>query len=81
MTALHTRPIPRPVSPAEPLHEHGWRVDSRHSSSEGVIVYVRCAECGAHRVDLQPHPDIPPAALSVALPRSPAHEARGSIRR
>ncbi|WP_456284567.1 hypothetical protein [Microbacterium sp. JZ101] len=32
--------------------EHGWRTESRHPTSEGVVLYVRCTRCGARRVDL-----------------------------
>ncbi|MGW8484610.1 hypothetical protein ACWGJP_15885 [Microbacterium sp. NPDC055903] len=63
MTALHTRPIPRPVH----IHEHGWIVESRHATSEGRILYVRCADCGARRIDLEAHPAAPPLALSRPL--------------
>ncbi|MER7555628.1 hypothetical protein ABTZ46_01725 [Nocardioides sp. NPDC126508] len=46
------------------LHEHGWLTESSHQTSEGRVVYVRCAECGVRRVDLQPHPLLPPWSLS-----------------
>lgn len=62
MTSLHTRPIPRPAL----VHEHGWVTDSRHATSEGYVVYVRCAGCGARRVDLQKHPLELPVAISHA---------------
>ncbi|WP_262852905.1 hypothetical protein [Mumia quercus] len=45
-------------------HEHGWRTESRHVTSEGTIHYVRCSECGVRRVDLLRHPDAPPVAAS-----------------
>ncbi|KQZ22643.1 hypothetical protein [Microbacterium sp. Root553] len=61
MTSLHTLPIPRPTAPP---HEHAWTVDSRHTTSEGTVVYVRCVGCGVHRVDLQTDPHRPPLALS-----------------
>jgi hypothetical protein len=63
MTALHTRLIPRPLVP-ERSHEHAWLIESRHSTSGGFVLYVRCAGCAARRVDLQPHPLSPPEALS-----------------
>jgi hypothetical protein len=63
MTALHTRPIPRPLATERP-HEHAWLVESRHSTSEGFVLYVHCAGCAARRVDLQSHPLRPPEALS-----------------
>ncbi|MEU6135250.1 hypothetical protein [Nocardioides sp. NPDC047086] len=46
------------------LHEHGWLTESSHQTSEGLILYVRCAHCGVRRVDLLPHPFLPPRALS-----------------
>ena len=61
MTTLHTLPIPRQTATA---HEHAWVTDSRHPTSEGVVVYVRCADCGTHRVDLRAHPLMPPSAIS-----------------
>ncbi|KIP92194.1 hypothetical protein RU09_08915 [Microbacterium sp. MEJ108Y] len=61
MTTLHALPIPRQTTTA---HEHAWVADSRHPTSEGVVVYVRCADCGTHRVDLQAHPLMPPSAIS-----------------
>jgi hypothetical protein len=64
MTSLHTLPIPQQTAPS---HEHAWLVESRHPTSEGVVVYVRCADCGTRRVDLQVAPTIPPAALSTEL--------------
>ncbi|WP_217181997.1 hypothetical protein [Streptomyces sp. AC495_CC817] len=64
MTALHTRPIPRPTTTT---HEHAWLVESRHPTSEGTVLYVRCADCGTRRVDLQTHPQTPPAAVSATI--------------
>lgn len=61
MTCSQTLPIPRLT--ALP-HEHAWAVDSRHATSEGTVLYVRCVGCDAHRVDLQPHPHRPPLALT-----------------
>lgn len=46
------------------VHEHGWLTESSHPTSEGRVSYVRCAECGARRVDLQPHPLLPPHPLT-----------------
>ena len=61
MTSLNTLPIPR-VHPAAPAHEHAWLVESRHPTSEGIVLYVRCSACDTRRVDLQahPHPPCPP---------------------
>ncbi|MEV0889975.1 hypothetical protein [Promicromonospora sp. MEB111] len=47
-------------------HEHAWTTDSRHRTSAGYVLYVRCTACGAHRVDLQRRTDAPPAPLSRA---------------
>jgi hypothetical protein len=46
------------------VHEHGWTVESAHSTSEGRVLYVRCAECGTRRVDLQQRPETPPESLT-----------------
>ncbi|MDQ0649186.1 hypothetical protein QFZ53_003382 [Microbacterium natoriense] len=64
MTALHTRPIPHQATAA---HEHAWLVESRHPTSEGTVLYVRCGGCGIRRVDVQQHPMAPPTALSRPL--------------
>ncbi|TKV60498.1 hypothetical protein FDO65_01965 [Nakamurella flava] len=49
-TAAATVPVGGPI---ELGHEHGWMIESRHSTSQGWVVYVRCAGCGARRVDVQ----------------------------
>nr|WP_201471383.1 hypothetical protein [Microbacterium hydrocarbonoxydans] len=61
MTSLHTLPIAVPLR--EP-HEHAWITQSRHPTSEGIVVYVQCANCAARRVDLQSRRALPPTALS-----------------
>lgn len=66
MTSLNTLPIPRKPAVA-PAHEHAWLVESRHRTSEGVVLYVRCAGCGTHRVDVESHPHSPPTALSTEI--------------
>jgi len=48
-------------------HEHAWLTESAHRTSLGLLRYVRCAGCGGRRVDLQHHPEQPPAALSAAV--------------
>lgn len=61
------------------VHEHGWRTESSHQTSEGRVVYVRCASCGVRRVDLQPRPLVPPGPLSREVgdePRGPTRTAR-----
>lgn len=47
---------------AERVHE--WRVVSRHGTSEGTVVYVRCARCGVQRVEVQESAHLPPLAIS-----------------
>ena len=65
MTSTNTLPLPH-VLPPRPTHEHAWLVESRHPTSEGIVLYVRCADCDARRVDMQAHPHTPPVALSTA---------------
>lgn len=64
MTAQSTLPISGRTALT---HEHAWLVESRHPTSEGVVLYVRCTGCTARRVDVQRHPLAPPDALSRAL--------------
>ncbi len=64
MTFLHTLPIPHPTART---HEHAWVADSRHPTSEGVVVYVRCVGCGTYRVDLETHPQRPATAISAEI--------------
>lgn len=52
---------------ANAVHEHGWFTESSHQTSEGRLLYVRCAGCGVRRVDLQPHPLLPPWSLTRDL--------------
>lgn len=66
MTSLHTLPIPR-IPAHTAVHEHAWLVESRHRTSEGHVLYVRCSSCTARRVDVQAHAHLPPAALSREL--------------
>jgi hypothetical protein len=63
MSAVHTTSA-RPGSTDEARHEHSWTTDSRHPTSAGWVLYVRCAVCGTHRVDVQGHRETPPAPLS-----------------
>ncbi|QNA93308.1 MULTISPECIES: hypothetical protein [unclassified Microbacterium] len=68
MSSLDTLPIPRvPLTPE--THEHAWYTESRHPTSDGTVLYVRCGECGSRRVDLQAHPHTPPVAVSGDLGR------------
>ena len=51
------------------VHEHAWVLESAHNTSEGRVLYVRCArECGARRIDLQGVRDIAPSAASIVVP-------------
>lgn len=43
---------PQKASPT--THAHAWRHRSRHLTSTGWVLYVRCADCGANAVSLQP---------------------------
>lgn len=50
--------------------EHGWQTESQHRVSTGLIVYVRCARCGARRVDRLGAGALVPSGLSrVVAPR------------
>ena len=45
--------------------EHGWVTASRHATSQGVVVYVRCVSCASHRVELASAGSaMPPRAMS-----------------
>jgi hypothetical protein len=66
MTTSSTLPGSRPALPLAP-HEHAWLIESRHPTSDGIVLYVRCATCATRRVDLQRHPQMPPAAISAEL--------------
>ncbi|CAH0222735.1 hypothetical protein SRABI76_02548 [Microbacterium oxydans] len=63
MTAPQTLPLPRIPAHSQP-HEHAWLIESRHRTSEGTLLYVRCVDCGIRRLDSQTHPHRPPSALS-----------------
>lgn len=56
----HAPPHPKP-------HAHAWRTESRHLTSEGWVLYVRCV-CGVRRVDRQGYAEAPPTALTTAIP-------------
>ena len=75
MTTSQTRTAPRTSAHEAPQegsaqhedairHEHAWATESRHATSAGYVLYVRCAACGIHRVDLQAHREVPAAPLS-----------------
>ncbi|MGO2112572.1 MAG: hypothetical protein ACTH31_13265 [Pseudoclavibacter sp.] len=71
--ATDARITDRSTSPNDRGHsrerecEHGWMLESRHATSAGFVVYVRCTDCGARRVDMQQLPWMPPEALSRPL--------------
>ncbi|MFC7431798.1 MULTISPECIES: hypothetical protein [unclassified Agrococcus] len=62
-TTLAQHPRTQPIA----VHEHGWTTESTHATSEGTVRYVRCAACGARRVDLEPAASAPPAAASTIV--------------
>lgn len=52
----------------QPAHEHAWMVESAHNTSEGRVLYVRCAAgCNARRIDLQGPLEVPPSPASVEV--------------
>ncbi|MFC0247649.1 hypothetical protein ACFFIO_03935 [Citricoccus parietis] len=70
MTSPHTFPLPLQEDRST-RHEHAWRAESRHLTSEGLVLYVRCGDCGVLRVDVQENQGLPPAALSRVIGVSP----------
>ncbi len=58
------------AAPPSAHHEHGWQTESAHATSQGRLVYVRCAVCGARRVDLQTSEATPPTAVSSVIANS-----------
>lgn len=63
MTTLHTHENNTRI-PQTPPEEHAWCVESSHQTSEGRVLYVRCANCPARRVDLVRPSGIAPVAYS-----------------
>ena len=64
--ATETLPDSRPA----PAHEHAWLAESTHNTSEGTVVYVRCAAgCAARRIDLQGPVSVPASAVSKVVGR------------
>lgn len=70
MTATEHNTYARYTRPGA-IHEHAWLVESRHSTSAGLVVYVKCGTCKTRRVDIQDRVESPPTAVSkeVATPR------------
>jgi len=64
-TRTASQPVPSATQGAS--HEHAWVTESRHPTSEGEVLYVRCAGCRAQRIDLQRRRDAPPIALSKPI--------------
>ncbi|MCW3157678.1 hypothetical protein [Micropruina sonneratiae] len=77
MTSLAPDLDPITTATDQPTHEHAWSVESRHRTSIGHLLYVRCAECGTRRVDVQSHVYEPPIALSRHLGSADAAAVRG----
>lgn len=48
-------------------HEHGWHTESRHVTSTGYVLYVRCGTCGARRVDAKNWGALVPSPTSAEL--------------
>ncbi|WP_194421779.1 hypothetical protein [Microbacterium abyssi] len=68
MPTLRTRRIPHHT--AALAHEHAWVSESRHRTTDGTVVYVRCTGCAARRVDLQQDSQLPSIGISRSIPRS-----------
>ncbi|GAB2612257.1 hypothetical protein [Pseudactinotalea suaedae] len=64
---IRTASQPAPASTRTPSHEHAWVTESRHRTSEGDVLYVRCGGCRAQRIDLQRRSDAPPTALTRSI--------------
>ncbi|MHA7270122.1 hypothetical protein [Arthrobacter sp. HLT1-20] len=55
-------------------HQHGWTIESAHTSSEGRVLYMLCpAPCGARRVELRTSPNS--AAIAVSKEVTAGHVA------
>ena len=73
MTNLNTASLPT-ITRRVRAHEHAWLIESSHATSLGRVLYVRCADCGTRRVDVQEGGVMPPEALSSEIVR---RDARG----
>lgn len=38
---------------AVPQHHHTWNTESRHRTSDGLVRYLRCDDCGRRRVEVR----------------------------
>lgn len=61
-----TNESPHRTAKPTDAHEHGWNTESRHLTSAGYIIYVRCGACGARRVDFEGDACLLPSPLSNA---------------
>lgn len=66
MTIFHTQEIQSPLEQGA-THEHAWLLESQHTTSQGQVSYVKCAGCGARRVELNSRFEEPPTALSRTI--------------
>ncbi|MGP9487563.1 hypothetical protein CIK76_11780 [Glutamicibacter sp. BW80] len=48
-------------------HEHSWISESKHPTSIGYVIYVRCNACGVRRVDIQNQTNLVPTPVSAEL--------------
>ncbi|MDQ1082768.1 MULTISPECIES: hypothetical protein [Microbacterium] len=62
-----TAPRPSSLAVAATAHEHAWRTESMHLTSEGRVRYVRCTGCAARRIDLDAPVTAPPTPLTRTL--------------
>lgn len=62
MASIHA--LPGSPTSVDVPHEHAWSTESRHRTSAGCVLYVRCTACGLRRVDVQDDRYLPPAPLS-----------------
>lgn len=76
MTETEVDNNPRTSAESDWHHEHAWRVESGHPTTLGRVLYVHCVWCGAQRVDLQVHPQVPPSALSEVVCTDPVRLQR-----
>lgn len=65
---MDTRTAHQPTVQDE-IHDHLWAVRSRHSTSEGAVLYEQCDGCGAWRIELVEDRFLLPEELHA--PRSP----------
>jgi hypothetical protein len=66
LDSMPTTPVSTqyPHSLHSPAHEHSWMTESSHRVSRGFILYVRCSQCAARRVDFQAPAQPVPSGIS-----------------